>query len=204
MKPRRIVFFDLETTGVDIKKDEIIQIAAVAVDGDLNEHSTFEVKLHPSHDGRQALIRMKASGFPSVYSQAVWEKEGLPTRVGFDKFATWLRLFPFHRQSSSNGGSFWVAQLAGHNAARFDGEFLFRVAKEQGIFLPASYHVLDTLQLALWTKTIRGLDFESLKLGNLAAHFEVPLLDAHEAMADVRATIGIAKALIMLQLEVDP
>ena len=46
-KNEHIVFFDIETTGVDINEDRIIQIGLVKVDQDLNFVDAIEQKINP-------------------------------------------------------------------------------------------------------------------------------------------------------------
>ena len=195
-----VVFFDLETTGVDPAKDEIIQIAALAVGADsFAPVDSFEAKIHPSVTGRAQLATLQTEGFPTVYDKHVWARDAVPLREAINGFADWVRVFPAVRNVAKKSGRvFWTAQLIGHNAAKFDGPFLFRVAQELGIFMPASYHVLDTLQLAAWVKIIRGLNTNSFTLIDLARHFDVELLEAHNAIDDIKATVEVAKNLIRL------
>ena len=95
------------------------------------------------------------------------------------------------------GQPYRVAQLAGHNAATFDGPFLTGWYKQVDEFLPASRTVLCTLHRALWyfQENPQAERPENMKLGTLAQHFGIQHEGAHDAMADVRATVELYKAL---------
>lgn len=51
----KLLWVDIETTGLDVEKDEPVEIAAVLTDGDLNEIDTFEALIAPSET---ALFRL--------------------------------------------------------------------------------------------------------------------------------------------------
>ena len=93
---------------------------------------------------------------------------------------------------------FRVAQLVSHNS-QFDGPFLKAWFDRQGIFLPASYRVYCTLQRTYWFfhESPRLPLPDDYRLGTLCEYFGVPLHphDAHEALADVRATVALYRAM---------
>ena len=90
-----------------------------------------------------------------------------------------------------------VAELAGHNVASFDVPFLRRYFELCSLFYPASFIPLDTLQLARWWKEVHGIEIENLKLGTLASFFGIELgADAHDALADVRANVEVARRMV--------
>ena len=103
---------------------------------------------------------------------------------------------------SQAGRPYQLAQLAAHNA-NFDGPFLRAWYQRIGQFCPARYQVLCTLQRSLWWFDEHRLETppKDFKLQTLCEYFEVPLSDdeAHEAIADVRATLGLYRALRQLE-----
>jgi DNA polymerase III epsilon subunit-like protein len=99
---------------------------------------------------------------------------------------------------SAKGSSYHIAQLAAHNA-EFDGAFLRAWFGRLDLYLPAHPKVLCTLQRALWyfaerPELPRPKDF---KLATLCDYFGVPFhaASAHEALADVTATLRLYAAL---------
>jgi DNA polymerase III epsilon subunit-like protein len=190
---RRLVFFDLECAGIDPKRHPIIQIAAVAVDQALEPIEAFEAKLR--FDVRRA---HKSSLRKNHYHPGVWAKEGRDPEEVARSFAEFLRRHGTVPMIGSNGSRYQVAQLAAHNG-RFDGEFLQVWYERMGIYLPACKLVLCTLQRAMWhfneADCAPPKDF---KLATLCHYFGVPFhaASAHEALADVMATIGLYRTLL--------
>ena len=94
--------------------------------------------------------------------------------------------------SKTKGTHYMVARLAAHNA-KFDQERLRKMYGTQ--FLPAHPLVLDTLQLALWSFQGKTPQPEKFTLSVLLNYLGIPIPDAHDALADVRGSIALAKAL---------
>lgn len=79
--------------------------------------------------------------------------------------------------------------------ARFDWPLLHVEAARHGLTVPTGVSLLDPGVLdRQFDKYRRG----SRKLSDLAARYDVPLDDAHEAAADVLAAIGVTRALARL------
>jgi DNA polymerase III epsilon subunit-like protein len=188
----RVVFFDLETGGTNPQQHPIIQIAAIAVDREFNELGSFEAKI----DFDIHLCDPEALTVNS-YDAEVWEKESRPAPHVAQDFSRFLKQYADVRMVSQRiGREYFVAQLAGHNAASFDGPFIQEFYRQCGLFLPGGYRVLDTLQRAMWHfhdhPEHSPRDF---KLGTLCEHFGIQLDNAHDALADVRATVALCRHL---------
>ena len=193
MSGEKIIFLDLETAGLELTRP-IIQIAAIAVDENLNEIETFEAKIR--FDKREADPR---SLNKKNYSEKLWQAEAQSSRRVAQSFSRFLRKHATVDCLSSHGTHYQLAQLAAHNGERFDGPFLHAWFKRLGIFCPARYMVLCTKQRLLWLfeedKTLTPpADF---KLGTLCQYFGVRLLadEAHDALNDVRATVSLYRAI---------
>jgi len=185
----RTIYFDLETGGLELPHP-IIQLAAVAVDEQYNEVSAFQCKLR--FDIRTAdpeALEM------NHFDPAVWKAEAIDPRTAVTDFSTWLRQFADLRLVSKAGRPYNVALLAGYNAASFDGPRIQKLFKDQGAFMPAYPRVLDVLQLVLWHFHMLGEFHQSLKLEIACQLLGLKLEGAHDALADVRATVQVAKAL---------
>ena len=188
----RLVFVDLETAGLEPWRP-IIQIAAIAVDCNLQEIERFEAKLRFERKFANPKSLRKAS-----YSPQRWEEEAQPAATVMAQFTGLLRRHATVDQTSSKRRVFQVAQLVAHNGA-FDGAFLAAWFDRFGEFLPASPRVFCTLQRAIWLFHEDKLltprpDFS---LQTLCSYFGIPLRaeDAHEAMNDVQATVELYRAM---------
>lgn len=189
---QRLIFIDLETGGIDPKRHPIIQLAAVAISlrGEVLEG--FEAKLKFDFKKAKSHSLRKNHYHPGVWSREAQE----PYRVAQD-FASFLKRHATVPMLSAEGKSFYAAQLVAHNAA-FDGPFLTSWYDKLGLYLPAHRQILCTLQLALWhflfTKAKPPANYQ---LATLCAHFGIPFhaAAAHEALADVSATVQLYRAL---------
>lgn len=187
----RIVFFDLETGGLDPLSHPITQIGAIAVDEQLNELEVFQCKL-TFHEGVCDEKALAMNG----YNETVWAKEAISPLQACGQFGRFLsRYADIERMSEKTQNPYRVAQLAGYNAATFDGPFIQQFFKQERAFLPASYQVLDVLQRAKWHFHELGIAMPSLKLSAVAEHFGIKVENAHDALADVRTTIAVYKAM---------
>jgi len=183
------VFFDFETGGVQDHHPNI-QLAAVAVDSQWNELATFERKIQFNEaDAEPEALKI------NHYDAEVW-KAALPESKVVAEFAAFLKPFCCVEKTSKRGTPYYVARIAGHNAATFDGPRLRRMFADAGQFLPTDLHVRDTLQRALWWFDQKGEECKSFRLTELCKYFGVPVDDtAHDALTDVRLSIAIAKAM---------
>jgi DNA polymerase III epsilon subunit-like protein len=191
---QKLVFLDLECAGTNPARHPIIQIAAVAVDHTLQPFEAFEAKVtfDPRTSVRNSLRK-------NHYSRGKWAKEAREPEVVAADFAAFLRRHATVPALAGNGDSYQVAQLVAHNA-NFDGEFLRAWYERLGIFLPARFQVLCTLQRALWLIAERPTLARppNYKLATLCHYFGVPFhaASAHDALGDVSATVCLYQALL--------
>lgn len=200
----RVVYTDCETSGLSPEKHSIIQLAALATDGD-KVLDTFERKLS---------FELEAADPEALrhnhFDLEVWEREAIDPREAAFQFAAFLRA---HRSvemvSRRTGKPYLVAQLAGHNASRFDRLFLDALFERYELFKPWSPHILDTQQRAAWWCLEEGFlgDLyafdgkphsapDSLKLDALCKRFGIVVEgSAHDAMHDARSSYELSRAL---------
>lgn len=188
-----VVFVDIETGGLEFTRP-IIQIAAVAIDSNFHERETIELKI--AFDYQEA----DPNSLPfSKFNPRVWRREALPPRHAARQFAAFLRRHATFEVISREGRSYQLAQLAGHNAERFDGPFIHAWYRRQQVFCPARYMTLCTKQKALWLfKEDKSLaPPKDFKLGTLCEYFDVRLRkdEAHDAFVDVRVTVKLYQAM---------
>lgn len=193
MSDLKIVVFDLETGGLDPDRHAIIQFAAVATVGLREIVDELEVKiLFPASAAEEEALALNS------YDPAVWAADAKSPDVAADHISAFLRKHADWEKVSKAGNPYTVARLAGHNAASFDCPFLAAWYSRRKLFCPAAiYEPLDTMHLARWYFAIRGGAPENLKLGTLAAHFDIEM-PAHDALEDVRTTAELAFELARL------
>lgn len=191
MLKHRITFVDLETGGLNSKKHPIVQIAAVTVNQEFSHFRTFERKI--KFDIQQADPQSLAM---NSYDEALWAAEAVDEREAANDFVAFLNRATDVSKVSRNGKAYQVAQLAAHNAS-FDRGFLAPWFKRLNIYLPAEWHWIDTMQLALLNNTLRGTNPPSLKLVDLCEFYGIQLDNAHDALGDVMATARLGRHLLM-------
>lgn len=183
------VFFDLETTDVDIARAEIIQIAAVAVDSDFRQIGSFS-HLIAFDEKRANPEALKINH----YDPARWAAESKHCAVVLKAFCEWSRPYLDQtRIARASGRPFKVGTLCGYNAARFDFPLLERHCKANGIFLPFDFRVRDAMLVAQSVCDFTGVTPKDFKLGTIAELFKVEVENAHDALSDVRTTIGLMR-----------
>lgn len=195
-----IVYFDLECGGLDPKRHAIIQMAAIAVRDPCEPLEAFEAKIR--FDERKA---NKNSLRKNHYHPGTWAREAQEPLQVAHEFAGFLRRHASIPMTSAKGDEYFVAQLAAHNSA-FDGPFLHAWYERLGIYLPARRQVLCMLQRAIWyfTENPDIAPPKDFKLATLCEYFGVDFhaAAAHEALADVTATVALYKALVARQAAV--
>lgn len=151
------VVFDLETTGISVAWDAVIEISAIKVFGGrcVDEFTTL---VNP---GRP--IPFSASSVNGIYDDMVKNSPGFEKALGdFLEFAG-------------------DAVLVGHNIHTFDMKFLMRDAEKYwGKTIGNDY--IDTLMLAR-----RYLpQLSRYRLVDLAGYYRISVEDAHRALSDCR------------------
>ena len=190
----RIIFFDLETGGMDGKKHAITQFASIVVNPDFSvvEELEIKIKFRPENADPEALA-------VNHYDQELWAAEAIsPLEARRKIYAQFNRYKDRRNVSARTGKAYNVAQLAGHNAHKFDRPFLGdwweRLGKPD--WCPADWRVLDTQMLAHWYCHVHGTEPENMKLETLCEFFDITVDGpAHDALVDVRMTIELAKHL---------
>lgn len=174
-----------------------MQLAAVALDRSLKVCDSFEVKVRfRKADASRACLRKVH------YSAWRWAQEAVPPRHAAIAFANFLRRYGSGRRDD-RGIAEAFPQLVAHHAA-FDGPFLQTWYEKLGIFLPARYQVLCTLQRARWyfvehPELVPPRDF---RLATLCQYFDVPFhaATAHDALGDTLATVKLYQTLLRSEL----
>jgi exodeoxyribonuclease-1 len=185
------LFYDLETFGADPRRSRIAQFAAIRTDAELNEIEEplgFFVK--PADDLLPSPVATLITG--------IAPQDAL--RDGVNEAAAFARI----NDEMSRPGTC----TAGYNSLRFDDEFV-RFGLYRDFYDPyerewrggnSRWDLLDALRLmhALRPDGIAWRPREdgggtSFRLEHLAEDNGLRVGDAHEALSDVRATVGLAR-----------
>lgn len=184
------LFYDLETFGTDPRRTRIAQFAAIRTDADLREiDAPIDILVKPADDLLPSPGATLVTGITPQHA----------LRDGISEAAAFARIFEEMARPETC--------TLGYNSLRFDDEFV-----RHGLFRNfhdpyerewrggnSRWDLLDVMRLAhalrpagiVWPQRDDGAT--SFKLEHLAAANDVRIGDAHEALSDVRALIGMAR-----------
>lgn len=186
-----IIFFDLETSGLDPEKHAIIQLAAVAVDESGVVVDQFEVKVKFRRDNADPeALNMNS------FDADVWLKEAINPKAAAKQFDAFCKKYATVAKKAKSGNLYYVAQLAGHNAATFDKPFLDNWYKRLDIWLSANWFVIDTLHMALERQVFFNEQYPSLKLADLCEYHGISRGQTHDAVDDTIMTAALCFAIL--------
>jgi DNA polymerase III epsilon subunit-like protein len=166
---------DTETSGTDILRHEILEIAAVRFAPDLTtEKAILHRKCRMMHIELADPEALKINR----YSPEAWAK-AFPIRVALVDFAT----------VAGGDPAIWV----GHNPS-FDEAFLKVAFAREQLAFPRFRYLWDTLSMAA-PLYLRG-DLDKMGLDHLCSKYGISNEGKHTAMADVRRTVALLKKLV--------
>ena len=183
IKKQNLVFVDIETTGLDPDKNEILSIGIVLVSQDWAEGNKpifetieeIEIKIKPEHIENADRVALRVNKYdPADWVFAYTLNEG-------------MKIF-----AKKTEGAIMVA----HNIT-FDYLFIDRAFRMTGLENKMHYHKLDTISIA-FAKLHDNKDIDRVSLRNLTEYFGIENKNAHTALADARATFLLYKKLMSL------
>lgn len=190
--PASFLFYDLETFGKDPRTTRIAQFAAIRTDADLNEiDAPISVYVKPAED----LLPSPGATLVTGITPQQALRDGIHEAAAFALIQDEMA-----RPETCS---------LGYNSLRFDDEFI-RFGLFRNFYDPyerewrggnSRWDLLDVLRMAhalrpeglAWPRNEKG--DPSFKLEHLADANGVREGDAHEALSDVRALIGLARKL---------
>ncbi|HVI26834.1 MAG TPA: exodeoxyribonuclease I [Xanthomonadaceae bacterium] len=190
--PASFLFYDLETFGADPRTSRIAQVAAIRTDAELRQvEEPISFFVRPADDLLPSPAATLVTGITPQHA----------LREGVHEAEAFARIFEEMARPETC--------TLGYNSLRFDDEFV-RHGLFRNFFDPyerewkggnCRWDLLDVLRLAhalrpegiAWPTREDGAP--SFRLEHLAAANGVREGDAHEALSDVRALIGLARRL---------
>lgn len=156
------VVIDIETTGLSVNSDEIVEIAAVKVENGVIVGEMSELIR------TAAPLAEKTAMLTGITAKMLLDN-GIPIKDALNKFIEFIG----------------KAVIVCHNA-QFDIPFIHAACRKNGIEPPRN-KCIDTLAIA--KRKVRGIP--DYKLGTLAEHFRIDHKEAHRALQDCRTTCWI-------------
>jgi len=182
MKGTDLVFVDIETTGLDPRIQEIIEISVIRVkqlwqSGEkpqFQEVAEWSAKIRPQNMAVADPAALKVNG----YIPSDW-KHAIPLKDALEQFV-----------EKTEG-----AIMVSHNVA-FDAGFLDENLARLGLPNKMHYHRLDTVSMA-FAVLHSTPDVSRYSLVELCKYFNIPIEHAHSALPDARADFELFKKLIL-------
>ncbi len=175
MKKHNFAFIDIETTGLDLLRHEIIQIGVVLTTPTLEFIEEFEIKIKPENLERADLASMKVNNFKEEeWIDAISLKEAI--KILYIKTKDVI--------------------MVGQNVA-FDSAFLEYAFSKTDIVNTMHYHKLDTISIA-WAKLHNDPSLEYFSLREMCIRFGIENKNPHTGLGDARATYELYKKLMEL------
>ena len=175
MRKHNFAFIDIETTGLNLLSQEIIEIGCVLATESLEVIEEFELKIKPEHIENADPVALKVNHYdPSGWKDAQSLKAVM--KIFSEKVKDCI--------------------MVGHNVA-FDAGFLEYAFNKTNIQNTMHYHKFDTVSIA-WAKMHKDPELEHFSLRELCVRFGIKNERAHSALPDARATYELYKKLMSL------
>lgn len=180
MALRRLVFLDVETTGFDPVKQEIIELGAIVAEpqgsyADLKIIHEIEIKVQP---------------------QRIEDADPGALRINGYEPEQWMFAHSLEEAMQELSQKAKDASVVAHNVA-FDWAFIGRAYDVTGVENTLHYHKFDTLSMA-FALIRKDPDLKNLSLNGLCEYFGIVNERAHTALADTRATMKVFQELMKL------
>lgn len=175
MRKHNFAFIDIETTGLNVIKHEIIEIGCVLTTPALEVLEEFELKIKPEHPEDADPTSLKINH----YDSALWEKAYSLEEA--------LKIFSQKAKDCI---------MVGQNVS-FDSGFLEYAFAKTGATNSLHYHKLDTVSIA-FAKLHQEPEVEHFSLRELCLRFGIKNEGTHTGLGDARATYELYKKLMKL------
>lgn len=173
----KIIYLDTETTGLDCKLNDIIQLSGmIEIDGEIKEE--FDYKIRPREGSEISEEALEIHGMNREMLMSFPDQ-----RVIYLNFCDLLSKYCNKFDKSDK------FHLAGYNV-RFDLDFLKSFFEKQGDSYFGSwfnYKCIDPMPLLHFMEYAGYVSLDNYKLENVCFHYGIEI-KAHDAMSDIKAT----------------
>jgi DNA polymerase-3 subunit epsilon len=166
----RFAVVDVETSGLSLTRDHVLQVGVVLVDGDGMVLDRWASLLRPRS---RWFFRVGPTDLHGIRRRDL--RAAPPAAEVLGELATRLQ----------------GARFVAHNA-RFDIGFLRKAAEQYGVPLP----ITDPLCTLRMSRALDPQRVQSHRLGDLCTRYDVELVRPHDALADADATAAILPHLL--------
>lgn len=184
MKKHNLAFIDLETTGLDPDRHEIIEIGGVIAKQIPQEGRGCQLEIIDEFE-----FKVKPENLEGADPQAL--------RINGYNDADWVFAADLKQVMEAVSEKAASANLVAQNVT-FDWSFLDKAFKKTGVQNKMHYHKIDVIALA-YAKFYHDPTFQRFNLSSLAEHFDIKNDKAHTALADIKTTYEIYKRLLEIK-----
>ncbi len=181
MKEHNLAFIDVETTGVDHEKHEIIELALIVVKQKEREGKGPSIEIVGEYEWKIKPERLEDA-----------EEEAL--RINGYNEVDWLFAGPLNNVLEDFNKKAEGCIFVSHNLT-FDYNFIMQAYKKTGIENRMHYGKLDTISLA-FGRLYDAPQANKFSLKFLCELLKVENVKAHTALADTRALVEVYKKLM--------
>ncbi len=175
MRKHNLAFIDIECTGLDVLKHEIIEIGCVIITPKLKVIEKFELKIKPEHIENANPTALKINH----YKKENW-KHALALEDAMKIFSKKVK----------------DCIMVGQNVS-FDSNFLEYAFAKLKLKNSIHYHKLDTISIA-WAKLHKKKSITHFSLREMCKYFDIENKNPHSALSDAYATYELYKKLMKL------
>lgn len=175
MRKHNLAFIDIETTGLDVTKHEIIEIGCVITTPKLKVLEKFDLKIKP---------------------EKIENADPIALKINHYNFLDWENAYSLKEGMQIFNKKIKDCIMVGQNVS-FDSSFLDFNFLKLGIKNNMHYHKLDTISIA-WAKLNKKRKITHYSLRELCKHFCIENKKAHSALPDAYATYELYKKLMKL------
>lgn len=175
MRKHNLAFIDIETTGLDVIRHEIIEIGCVITTPKLRIIEKFELKIKPEHIENANPISMKI--------------------IHYDPL-NWKRARSLKNSMKILSKKVKDCIMIGQNVS-FDSGFLEYAFAKTKLKNNMHYHKLDTISIA-WAKLHKKKSITHFSLREMCKYFDIENKNPHNALSDAYATYKLYKKLMKL------